>query len=106
MSLHEQTPQITPPRIPRPPQHLLQKPPIRFHRTQQLRLLTNLHIRVPPMSDHPPRQKLVVSAVQVILPQPIVVREPVQELRILEDDGAIGGGTSGKTGQSAVDVCR
>lgn len=104
--LHEQTPHITPPRIPRPPQHLLQKPPIRLHSTQQLRLLTNLHVRAPPMTDHPPRQKLIISTVQMVLPQPIIVREPVKELGILEDDGAIGGGTSGETGQATIDVRR
>lgn len=58
------------------------------------------------MAHHPPRQKLVVSGVQVILAKPVVVCEAMQEFWVLENDGPIGGRTSGKAGETAVDVCR
>jgi len=51
------------------------------------------------MADHPPREELVVSAVELAA-QPEIVRESVQEL---EDNGAIGCGAAGDTGD-AVDV--
>ena len=94
MPLHEQTSHVRSPRIPRPPQHLLQEPPVGFHGTKQLGLRATLHIRVPSVTDHPPRQELVVSRVELVLAQPVVMCEAVQEFGILENDGAVGGGTT------------
>lgn len=106
MPLHEQAPQVRAPSIPRPPQHLLQEPPIRLHRAKQLRLLAALDIRVPPVADHPPREELVVARVELVLAQPVIMRESVEKLGVLEDDGAVRGCTPGETGNAAINVCR
>ena len=58
------------------------------------------------MADHPPSEELVVTRVQLVLPEPVVVREAVQELGVLQDDRAIGGSTTRQTGQTTVDVGR
>lgn len=58
------------------------------------------------MTNHPPRQKLVVAGVKLILPQPIVVSETVEEFRVLQNDGAVRSRASGETRQAAVDVRR
>ena len=94
MPLHKQTPQIRPPRVPRPPQHLLQEPPIGLHCAQQLSLLADLDIGVPPVADHPASQKLVVARIELVLSEPIVVREAVQEFGVFQNDGPVGGGTT------------
>lgn len=106
MSLHEQTAEIRPPSIPSPPEDLFQEPPIGLHRREQLDLLTTLHIRAPPMAHHPPRQKLIVPRIELILSQPVVMREAVEEIGVFEDDGPVRGGAPGETGDAAVDVGR
>lgn len=89
--LREQAPEIRAPRIPRPTQNLLQEAPIWLHSTEKLCLLAALDVRKPAMADHPPCQELVVPRVELVLAQPVVMCEAVQELGVLENDGAIRG---------------
>lgn len=57
------------------------------------------------MAHHPPRQKLVIARVELVLPQPVVVRETVQELWVFEDDRSVGSCTARKTWKTAIDMC-
>jgi hypothetical protein len=104
MSLFEDTPQIAPPRIPGPPQHLLEEPPIWLHSTLELGALAALHVRVPAVRDHPAREELVVARVEVVLAQPEVVGESMEEGWVLEDDGTVRCCSTGEAGDPSVDV--
>lgn len=105
MPLHEQAAQIAPPGIPRPPEDLLEEPPIGLHGTQQLRLLAALDVSSPAVAHHPSREELVVTAVELVLAEPEIMGEAMQELRVLEDDCAIGGSPAGEAGETTVNVC-
>lgn len=106
VALYEQRTQIRTPGIPRPSQYLLQEPPVRLHRTEKLGLLATLHVCVPPMTYHPPGQELVVARVELILPEPVIVRETIQEIRVPQDDSAVRSSASRQTWDTAIDVRR
>lgn len=106
MPLCEQRAQVGTPCISCPPQDLLQKAPIGLHCAKQLGLLAALHVRRPSVADHPAGEKLVVARVELVLPHPVVVREAVQERRVLQDDCAICGGAARQARDAAVNVRR
>jgi len=106
ITLGEDGSEVGPPGVSRPPEDLFEEPPVRLHRREQLGLFADLDIRVPAMRDHPPREELVVARVEVVLAQPEIVREPVQEVRVLEDDGPVRGGPAGQARDTAIDVRR
>ena len=58
------------------------------------------------MRDHPACQELVVPRVELVLPQPVVVGEAMQELWVLQDDGPVRSSPSRQTRNAAVNVCR
>ena len=91
MSLNKDGPQIRSPSISGPPQDLLQESPVGLHRGAQSCSRANLRVSVPAMRDHPSRQELVVTGVKFerSVPAPKVFREAVEELRVLQDDGAV-----------------
>ena len=104
--LREDGPKVGSPRVSRPPEDLLDEPPVWLHRREELGLLAALDVRVPPVRDHPSGEELVVPRVEVVLSEPEVVGEAVEELGVLEDDGTVRGGSTGEAGDTAVDVGR
>ena len=106
VTLHEQRTEIRPPSVTCPAKYLLQEPPVGLHRTEKLRLLAALHVGAPAVADHPPGEVLVVARVELVLPEPVVVGESVQELGVLENDRPVGRRTTRETGETAVDVSR
>lgn len=90
VSLGEDRSHVGPPGVPRPSKNLLDEPPVRLHRRQKLGLLAALDIGVPSVGDHPSSKELVVSGVEVVLSEPKIVGESVEELGILEDDRSVG----------------
>lgn len=104
--LGEERTQVRPPGVTCPSKHLLQEPPVGLHRTEELSLLAALDVGAPAVGDHPAGEELVIARVELVLPKPVVVREAVQELGILQDDRAVGSSTAGETRQTTVDVGR
>jgi len=104
MALHEKTAQVRPPGIASPPQNLLQEAPIGFHRRKKLRLGATLHIGAPTVRDHPPCKELIVTRVQLVLSQPVVVCEAVQKFGVLEDDSPVGSRSPRQAWDTAVDM--
>lgn len=105
ISLINQRCPVTPPITSRPPQTLLQKVRIILQRRLNLTLLVVLDPRLVLMRNQPPRHKVVVIRVQLVLPPPLRL-EAVQEQRILQNLGAKGTCASRHTTRSTVHVVR
>jgi hypothetical protein len=101
-----QASEIAPHGVPGPSKDLLEEPPVRFHRGQQLGLFADLDVGVPSVADHPSGQELVVTRVQVIFAHPEIVGKAVNKFGILEDDGTVRGGPSGQARDTTVDMGR
>lgn len=106
VSLGDQTPEITPDRVPRPTEDLLEEPPVRFHGGQEFGLFTHLHVGVPSVADHPTGQELVVARVEMIFPHPEIMGKAVDEFGVLEDDGPVSGGPPGQARDPTIDMRR
>ena len=104
VAFHEQRPQVRAPCISCPAQDLLQESPVGLHGTEKLSLLAALDVRAPSVADHPTGEELVVAGVELVLPKPVVMRETVEELGILENDGTVSGGSPRKTGKTAINM--
>jgi len=104
VALHEERAHIRSPGVSCPSQDLFQEAPVRFHGTEEFGLLAALHIGAPSVADHPSGKELVVAGVELVFPKPVIVREAVQELRILKDNCSVSGCTTGETWETAVDV--
>lgn len=102
----EDAAEIATPSVTGPSEDLLDEAPVGFHGTEQLCFFAHLHISVPAVRDHPACKELVVSRVEVIFPQPEVVREAVEKLRIFEDDCPVRCCPTRQTGDTAINVRR
>jgi hypothetical protein len=56
------------------------------------------------MAHHPTRQKFIIARVELVLAEPVVVSETIEELRVFEDDSAVGGCAARETWKTTVDV--
>jgi hypothetical protein len=83
---------------------LFEEAPVWFHGAEEFCLLAALDIGAPAVRDHPAGEELVVAGVELVFSEPKVVGEAVEELGVLEDDGAVSSGAAGKTGEATVDV--
>jgi len=107
MLLHKHTGQIASPIASDPSEALAQIFRAVFERRLDFGLLVILHGDLVAMSIHPSSDEIVVVSIQ-LTGSPLLVCEPVSEFFRLQDITAICDGSTGETGEAAIDVqtCR
>ena len=77
MPLHEEGPQVGTPCIPCPPQDLFKETPVWLHGTEKFGFLAALDVSAPTVADHPSSKELVVTGIELVLSEPVIVCEAV-----------------------------
>lgn len=92
MSLVKHAGQVATPIAPGPAQALTQELGVVLESSLDFTFWVILHVRLPAVGHHPPRDKIIVISIELILPEPpFLVCEAARELLILQDVCTVSG---------------